>query len=193
MQHSIFIPEEWRDIPGCEGHYQISNHGQVRSIDRMITTKTGKERLMRGRILKPGFHPQGYPQVRLRKNGKLRTVRIHNLVAEAFIGPCPEGQQVRHQDDVPTNNFVWNLSYGTPSQNRNDSVRNGTHYEARRTHCERGHEFTPENTRPQHTGRGRVCLTCKRERNRRHYLERKARLAAKKEARETTTPEEDAA
>lgn len=60
-----------------------------------------------------------------RKPNKPERRFSHSLVAESFIGPRPPGLQVRHLDDVKTNNLVSNLAYGTSQQNHDDSKRNG--------------------------------------------------------------------
>jgi hypothetical protein len=139
--------QEWRPVVGWTGLYEVSSLGLVWSI----RTK---------RTLKSSTAFAGYPQVGLSLNGHGSSRRIHQLVAEAFLGPCPEGQEIRHLDGNPANNAVSNLAYGTRGDNEQDKLRHGTHHNARKTHCKRGHEFTPENTRTTY-GR-RECLTCVR-------------------------------
>lgn len=87
---------------------------------------------------------------------------IHTLVLEAFVGPRPEGAVCCHIDGDPTNNHVTNLRWGSYSDNNHDLVRHGTHFQASKTHCSKGHEYTSENTRI-YQGRGyveRVCKLC---------------------------------
>lgn len=86
---------------------------------------------------------------------------VHILVAEAFIGPRPKNADVCHYDDDKSNNAVENLRYGTRSENVHDSVRNGTHPGARKTHCLRGHEFTQQNTSIASRGDGTTYRRCK--------------------------------
>ncbi|WP_227026939.1 HNH endonuclease [Corallococcus soli] len=57
--------------------------------------------------------------------GRARPVGVHQLVADAFHGPCPVGQQVRHLDGDPTNNVPCNLAYGTALDNAADRTRHG--------------------------------------------------------------------
>jgi len=98
------MKETWKPIIGYEGLYQVSDLGKVRSL------KFGKER-----ILKPGMSA-GYLAVGLCNNGQ-KTRKVHQLVAEAFIGPRPDGYETCHKDDVKTNNVLTNLYYGTKSEN----------------------------------------------------------------------------
>lgn len=67
-----------------------------------------------------------YLHVTLHVDGRKITVDVHKLVAEAFIGPCPRGLEVRHKDGDQRNNGYRNLEYGTRSQNMHDKERHGT-------------------------------------------------------------------
>jgi len=119
--------EQWRDVVGYEGHYEVSDLGRVRSVDRVIKHPRGgskrKSRIMRCRLNRPN----GYLKLDLRKDGVRQLVAVHRLVAAAWIGPCPDGQQVRHGLGGHLDNSVDNLSYGTHSQNELDKRRDGTH------------------------------------------------------------------
>ena len=131
-------------------------------------------RISSGRILKISFSMTGKSRatVCLSHNGIQRTHQVSHLVAEAFLGPRPDGLIVRHWDDDPANNAPTNLRYGTYSQNSADSVRNGTHHEAGKARCHRNHPFSEENTAIERNG-GRRCLACARDRNREWYNRRK--------------------
>jgi hypothetical protein len=96
-------------------------------------------------------------------DGVQKTFRVHQLVAAAFIGLCPEGQEVRHLDGTRDNNASSNLAYGDRSANMMDAVRHGTHPQGSKTHCVNEHEFTPENTYAI-PGGGRGCKTCRNDR-----------------------------
>lgn len=161
--------EEWRDIKGFEGYYQVSSRGRVRSVTRLVVFRTGAKRTYPGGLLKgSGIR---YPLVFLHRDGKGTPRTVHSLVAEAFL-PNPEGHPlVRHLNDVPDDNRVENLAWGTDSDNRNDAVRNGVDYWTSRTHCKWGHEFTPENTRIERNG-SRTCKQCDRERGARYRKRR---------------------
>lgn len=106
--------EEWRDVPGYEGHYEISSHARVASL------KHGKRRLLKAQQDK-----HGYWHVVLSVNNKLKTWKTCYLVSAAFLGPKPAGLCVRHLDDDKNNNHVGNLAYGTVGENMADCIRNG--------------------------------------------------------------------
>lgn len=116
--------EVWKDIPGYEGAYQVSNMGRVKSLPRTspITYPDGRTvlRVLKCRILTPCINKHGYESLVLRKDGQDRTHEIQRLVAEAFIGPRPPGQETRHLDGNRLNNRADNLAYGTRSQNQLD-------------------------------------------------------------------------
>lgn len=151
-------PETWRPIPSFEG-YEVSDQGNVRSLDRIIQTVCGP-RPARGRVLKPAAtHRRGYLHVRL--GGGPNTSRfVHQLVAEAFFGPRPVGMVVCHNDGDPTNNRPCNLRYDTQSGNMQDSIRHGTNFRANKTHCLRGHDLKYAYVRIDGS---RQCRQCRRD------------------------------
>jgi hypothetical protein len=102
-------PEQWRNIPGHEGAYQVSDRGRVRSFLRGHSN---------GRLLRPGRMASGHVSVVLGRQCGSRTV--HSLVMEAFVGPRPAGLEVRHLDGNPSNNLLSNLEYATRSRNMQD-------------------------------------------------------------------------
>lgn len=156
---------EWRDIPGYEGIYQVSDDGQVKRLRRQAPHNVGHLRWLAEKLLSPCRASHGYLMVNLHKDGKPRSTCIHRAVAEAFLADSYfPGAHVCHYDGNPDNNHVSNLRWDTPSGNAFDKVRHGRHHLANRTECINGHEFTPENTRidiVKGTGKKqRKCRTC---------------------------------
>lgn len=152
----------WQPIPGYEGLYEVSDLGQIRSLPR----KGGNNRTYGGKILKPLLRPP-YLTVVLSRDGIEARLRVHSLVALAFIGQRPAGQQVRHGPGGALDNRLVNLCYGTPAENAADKVRDGTvvlaglaALNAAKTHCDHGHEFTEANTYLYYGTRN--CRTCRR-------------------------------
>jgi len=139
----------WLPVPGFRGDYDVSDQGEVRSHKRGRT-----------RLLKAALNPQGYLVVYLYLDAVLYRRPVHSLVALTFHGPRPECWQTRHLDGNPLNNSAENLAYGTRSENVQDCLRHGTHYQASKTHCKWGHPFDEVNTRFVQ-GR-RVCRECAR-------------------------------
>ena len=107
--------EEWKDIKGYEGLYQISNTGLVK---RILSIKCKTER-----ILQQGTQKTGYNYVNLSKNNKTCTKRVHRLVAEAFIPNPLCFSEVNHKDEDKSNNNVENLEWCTREYNLNYGAR----------------------------------------------------------------------
>lgn len=101
--------EEWRDIAGYEGKYQVSNLGHVKSLNY---GRTGKERILSLRTCKGG-----YLLVNLCKNGIVKCYSVHRLVARAFIENPDNLPQVNHKNQVKTDNTVQNLEWCTAEYN----------------------------------------------------------------------------
>ena len=114
------MSEVWKEISGYEGLYEESNLGNVRSLDRLIRSKNNGNIVRKGRILIPFYEEKkGYYQVRLAKNGKNKTFRIHRLVALAFLENPFNYTDVNHKDEIKTNNNVDNLEWCTRKYNNN--------------------------------------------------------------------------
>ena len=111
----IETPEEWRDIKGYEGLYQVSNLGRVKSLPKEWVIGKGGIRKHNGKTLKGSVTDKGYSRVLLYKNGTRKEYSVHQLVAMAFLGhtPCGYVLVVDHIDDNPKNNRVDNLQIVT--------------------------------------------------------------------------------
>ena len=98
------MQEIWRDVPGYEGLYQVSDRGRVQNAKR-------------GRVLKPHINVNGYLQTTLSKNNKREYPLVHRLVAAAFISN-PEGKpQINHKNGIKADNRAENLEWCTMSEN----------------------------------------------------------------------------
>lgn len=104
-----FNEEIWRDVVGYEGMYLISNHGRVQSLKR-------KGRL-ESRILRGDPDASGYLQLYLYRKQQRERVKIHKLVARAFIGERPERHVINHINGIKTDNRPENLEYCTSKEN----------------------------------------------------------------------------
>lgn len=117
------MTEKWKDVPGYEGKYQVSDLGRVRSLPhkvRVVAHGTEATRMSPGRILRPGPKSSGHLTVSL---GRHNSQQVHQLVMRAFVGPRPEGMEVCHNDGDPTNNALDNLRYDTRAENIRDAYR----------------------------------------------------------------------
>ena len=117
------IEEIWRPVVGYEGLYEVSNTGQVRSLDRYVKNNHSY-RLHKGKVLSLLKNEYGYIQVVLSCNGKHNTITVHRLVAQAFILNPNNLPEVNHKDEDKTNNSVENLEWCTAKYNSNYGTRN---------------------------------------------------------------------
>lgn len=142
------VIEQWRVHPTI-ARYEIGSLGHLR-INGQST------------LLRPHVDRYGYWAIQILIDGVYRRKRVHSLVCETFHGPKPSpAHQSRHLNGDRLDARAANLAWGTRSENTKDSVLHGTHNNARKTHCKRDHEFTPENTRFVRGGR-RSCRKCER-------------------------------
>ena len=108
--------EIWKDIPGYEGLYQVSNTGKVKSLNYM---KTRKEKIM-----KPDKHSSGYFKVILSKDGEKKSYFIHRLVASSFVqNESLFYNEINHIDECKTNNCASNLEWCDHIYNMNFGTR----------------------------------------------------------------------
>ena len=121
------IKEEWKVVAECNGEYQISNYGEVKSF------KTGK-----WVTLKPRANKAGYLSIAIHRKGKVKVYRVNRLVASTFI-PNPENKpQVNHKDGNKLNNCIDNLEWMTQNENIQHAWDNGL-YETTRKAISRAH------------------------------------------------------
>ena len=119
------MTEEWRAVVGYEELYEVSNQGQVRSVNRTRKGRYECSAKVRGQMLKP-MNQNGYLLATLRKDGIQKHWRIHRLVADAFIpNENPERNLVNHIDGDKSNNNVTNLEWCTYSENAVHAISNG--------------------------------------------------------------------
>lgn len=126
------MKEVWKDVKGYEGAYQVSNLGNVRSLDRTTEVRKGNNTytiVRKGKVLQPLIRQHGYLGVQLfdrlqATNARgMRTVSIHRLVAEAFV-PNPDGlPEVNHKDEDKTNNRADNLEWMSHAKNSSYGTR----------------------------------------------------------------------
>jgi hypothetical protein len=109
--------EIYKDILGFEGLYQISNYGNVKSCKRLVNYKNGGQRFVNERLLSGGRDRDGYLMAVLCKDSIRKTVKIHRLVAEAFIDKIVGKNLVNHIDLDKSNNFVENLEWVSSLEN----------------------------------------------------------------------------
>lgn len=127
--------EEWMDVCGWEGYYQVSNLGRVRGLPRRVQKKKSKgvklsvqatTFFVKGRVMKPSSHRSGHKRIVFRRDDKPETHQVHKLVMMAFVGECPEGMEICHNNGDPANNYLYNLRYDTHANNVRDQERHGT-------------------------------------------------------------------
>ena len=117
--------EEWRDIKGFEGYYQISNMGRVKSVERTVWDSRGYYKTISEKILKPYAGGDGYLQLNLSKDGKVEKPLVHRLVATAFLENSEGYKEINHKDENKQNNCVDNLEWCSRSYNNryNDKAK----------------------------------------------------------------------
>lgn len=151
------MTESWRPVAGLDGQYEVSDLGRV------VSLRNG------GRLVRK-LHVDacGYLRITIKVGGRTINRRVHGLVAEAFIGPRPDGLVVRHIDGDSLNNRPANLRYGTVAENAQDMLRHGRQRNARKTECQRaGHPYDDSNLYIAKNGT-RHCRACHAENERNH-------------------------
>lgn len=112
------MDEIWKDIPGYEGKYQVSNLGRVKTLRIFYANGWHAEKIRAVHL-----NNFGYFRLNLRKDGRKKSFQVHTLVALAFIGPCPAGKEINHKNGVITDNKPDNLEYCTHGENMTHKYR----------------------------------------------------------------------
>jgi hypothetical protein len=110
--------EVWKNVPNYSG-YQVSSRGRVKSLQRVEVGKDGKKRTIKYKMLSMEVTENGYHRVGLTSNGVLKRIKVHQLVAMAFLGHvrCGNDLVVNHKNFVRSDNRVENLEIVTSREN----------------------------------------------------------------------------
>jgi hypothetical protein len=119
------MDETWYPVVGWEGIYEVSDLGTIRSVDRILESKSRwggtKHVAFRGRLITPIYisraQRNGYYGVMLAHNNRRNRVLIHQVVMRAFVGEPPVGKEVNHRNGDKSDNRLVNLEYVTKSEN----------------------------------------------------------------------------
>ena len=118
------MTEEWRDITGYKGFYQVSSYGRVRSLDRTIINRDGIRRHYKGRELIVSVTNSNFEQVRLCRAGKIESMCVHILVLNAFKSKKADEVEGKHIDGDTLNNKIENLKW---ARGKNRGENSGRH------------------------------------------------------------------
>ena len=114
--------EIWKEIPGYEGYFEVSNLGNFRSMDRMVKYKNNGLRKYPGKPLKVEQMQDGYQRIVLMKEAVKKRYMCHRLVALTFIENPNNLPQINHKDGVRNNNIVNKLEWCYQIQNTQHSI-----------------------------------------------------------------------
>jgi hypothetical protein len=156
--------EVWRPT-FLDAHYEVSNLGRVRSVDRHVMRSDGRRPFYSGVLLAPSVNGRtGYLQFRVSSR---RMVQVHKAVLTSFAGPPPHSDlECRHLNGDQVDNRLVNLKWGTHGENIRDVVVHGNHHLANREDCPRGHPLVEPNLVASEAARGhRTCKACHRARS----------------------------
>lgn len=125
MMYEEMEREIWKDIEGYEGYYQVSNFGNLRSLERYLPRADGGVYKVASKQLKTPINRDGYPTVRLYKNRKATSLKVHRLVAITFIPNHQNKKVINHIDGDKTNNKIDNLEWVTHKENTLHAYKTG--------------------------------------------------------------------
>lgn len=148
--------EEYREIKGFRNYYEISNFGNIRSLDRYVKHEKGGLKLIKGKNLKTHINKKtGYVVANLFMNGKQHSFLIHRLVARAFPEICGEwfdNCEIDHKDTCRTNNYADNLKVCTRKENHLNPITR-VHYKKCAEHFKRQNAWNKGLKFPEKTGK----------------------------------------
>lgn len=119
------MKEIWADIKKFEGYYQVSSFGRIKSMSRIVKGIHASGHPIKEKILKTSKDNKGYPTVGLLKDGKRYAVKVHRLVALAFIPNNLNKREVNHKNSIRHDNNVENLEWCTRSENILHAYKHG--------------------------------------------------------------------
>lgn len=121
--------ETWKEIPGYEGYYSVSDKGRVKSLKRVVPHKLKGKKTIPCKILKATRQENGYQMVGLYKNNKDKSCRVHSLVMLAFVGERKADEEVMHLKNAKQGgtSCLSNLRYGSSKMNSAFNNDDGTH------------------------------------------------------------------
>lgn len=123
-KYAVLKTEIWRDVPFAVGYYQISNMGNLRSIDRVITRVDGHLKTLKGVNIKYRSDTYGYFVYSFTINGIVIYKRVHRIVASVFI-PNPENMPfINHKNGIKSDNRADNLEWATNQMNIRHAFHN---------------------------------------------------------------------
>ena len=162
VKEIIVMTDEWKPVRGFEGLYEISNRGEVKSLERETTIRRkvkGKIQeftfITPERIIKQGIRPDGYLDVPLTKSGVTEVYCVHRLVAEAFLENLENLPCVNHIDCDVKNNNVTNLEWCTFKHNSRHALYHARNKQAVKIYCRETETIYPsisETCRQLHVG-----------------------------------------
>lgn len=135
------MEEIWKDVDGFEGLYKVSNMGNVKTVEHDIVYSNGSVHRMTEHMMKPKGDSYGYHIVCLTKNNRKHYLKVHRLVAKAFIDNPDDLPCVNHKNEIKNDNRVENLEwctvrynniYGTRLQRISDATSKSKHWNSRR-------------------------------------------------------------
>lgn len=135
----LSLPEEvWKPVVGFEDCYEVSSLGRVKSKSRRVNTWYGG-RVKAEFIMRTPIGNNGYQKVGLQRNRSVKSVSVHTLVLEAFVGLPGPSQEARHLNGDRVDNRLCNLAWGNKLENMRDQyihgtrIRGATHHKSKLT------------------------------------------------------------